>query len=141
MIDESFIWCMQPRILIIDDDDEIIEVTKMILEDQGYLVDIGQNEADLFHALNHHRPDLIIMDIWLNGISGNDLTQKLKKDPETQKIPILLFSALIQANSPSKENGPDGFLRKPYDLDNLLDLVEYHLDITHTQKKNYALAT
>ena len=113
------------RILVIDDDEEILEVTKMILEQEGYDVDTGRSAADLNQALDQQRPNLIIMDIWLNQEDGNSLTHMLKTNPETQEIPIILFSALTKTDDITQE--ADGFLRKPYDMDTLLSLVTHHL--------------
>lgn len=123
---------MPNHILIIDDDEDILEVTQMILEDQGYRVTTGQSGQELFELLDQGHPDLIIMDLWLDGdqLNGNNLAHSLKSNPTTKNIPILLFSALTHAQLETEANG---FIRKPYDLETLVQLVAHHLEQAHTE--------
>lgn len=114
------------KILVVDDDASIVEVTKIILEEHGYEVFTGQNEQDLHRLLAQQEPDLVLMDVWLAQADGNVITKELKKEKKTKNIPIILFSALNEIETITQQAGADGFLRKPYDIDDLLRTIEQH---------------
>lgn len=123
---------MLAKVVIIDDDEEIAEVTKLILEEHEYQVQTGHSKEDLLRLLETHTPDLIIMDIWLDKQDGNGLAEMLKTNPQTAHIPIILFSALNMTNAVS--TFADDLLRKPYDMDVLLELAAKH---TYRKKLDY----
>lgn len=118
---------MKPCIFVLDDDPAIVEVTQLILQEDGYEVVVGYSENDLYSALSKQRPALILMDIWLAQSDGGEITRKLKADPATKDIPVILFSALNEIQTLSKNAGADGFLRKPYEMDTLLSLVKSYV--------------
>lgn len=117
---------MKKQILVLDDDPSIVEVTQIILEESGYQVLTGRSEDDLNRLLKTTTPDLILMDVWLAQTDGNQITKRLKQHPDTKEIPVILFSALNEVESMTTKAGADGFLRKPYELDDLLAIVSKH---------------
>jgi CheY-like chemotaxis protein len=115
-------------IFVLDDDPSIVEVTQIILEECGYDVLVGQTESELYETLQRVTPDLILMDVWLSQTDGNQITRKLKSQESTASIPVILFSALNEIESITQKAGADGFLRKPYELDDLLAIVRKHTE-------------
>lgn len=102
--------------MIVDDDEGILEVTKIIVENEGYSVD-AYSSGDHIYNLKENLPDLIIMDIMLAGQDGRDLCLHLKNKPETEHIPIVLFSANnVENEKLYNEFKPDRFIAKPYDI-------------------------
>jgi len=118
---------MKPCIIVIDDDESILEVTGLILSENGYDVRTGTTEQELYQAIHECHPDLILMDVWLAQNDGNRITQKLKDNPKTADIPVILFSALNTIESLTKQAGADGFVRKPYEMNTLLTVMETHI--------------
>ncbi len=114
-----------PYVLVVDDDVDILGALGAMLEDAGYLVKTTE-KADYAEALpdgNGGVPDLIILDILLSGKDGRIICHKLKTQPTTRHIPIVMISAHLDAERSVAEVGADAFLAKPFDIDALLDIV------------------
>lgn len=115
-------------ILICDDDESIVELTQSILEDIGYQVRVVTSCDLVDTEIKEHRPDLILLDLWIPLSGGEEISKNLKKDPATKDIPIIIVSANKDTQSIAKRSGADDFLCKPYDLEELEQKVEKFLD-------------
>ncbi len=114
---------MQKKILVIDDEIDILEFLAEILELEGYTV-VTIDRAD--HAeqlLTADLPDLILLDVLLSGKDGRDIVKKLKHQAETRHIPVIMFSAHPNAEETARAAGADDFLAKPFELDELLKKI------------------
>lgn len=118
---------MANRIMVVDDDPAILDVLRLILEDEGYAVVTATNEDDVL-GWDGARPELILLDLWLSGDSGQTICRRLKADPTTNQIPVILVSANQDSAEIARDSGADGFIRKPFDLDEILAMVRRHLD-------------
>ena len=118
------------RILAVDDDNDILEVLKYILEDSGYEVETLSNGYNLFSTIREHQPDLILLDIMLGGLDGRELCKHLKAGKETHNIPVILISAshYVSPNTSHQGGGPDDFIAKPFDIDVLLRSIKRQLN-------------
>lgn len=114
------------KIFVVDDDPSILEVITIILTEKGYTVVSISNRDQLFEELKQGLPDLIFLDLWISGSEGTEITKKLKIDSKTKDIPIIIVSALNDLEKIAKDIGADGFLEKPFEIDNLLLMVEKH---------------
>lgn len=114
---------MNKRIIVADDDPSILDVIKLILEDEGYEVETVLNGGTLL-KLNKELPDLLLLDIWMSGHDGRDICRKLKKQNSTKHIPIILVSANRDVKKFAMEAGADGFIAKPFDIDHLIEIVK-----------------
>lgn len=114
------------RILIADDDPAILDVLTLFLEDVGYEVDATEDGSSIRDFPNGI-PDLMLLDIWLSGWSGRDICLALKSQKGTCKIPIILISANNEVEKIARNVGADDFLAKPFDLDDVIKKIEYHL--------------
>lgn len=112
------------KIFIVDDDEGILEVMRIILEDKGYLVMTVANAVGLENKIKKHLPDLIFLDIWMSGMDGREIAKKLKLQKETKNIPIIVITALNDGKKIAKEASADGFLAKPFNIDDLVVMVE-----------------
>ena len=117
------------RILAVDDNEDILEIMKLILEDFGYEVTTLADGTLIFDAINSAHPDLILLDVMLGNADGRELCKQIKLRQETHDIPVILVSASHQvADRLSMNNGaPDDFLAKPFDINDLLEKVESHM--------------
>jgi two-component system, OmpR family, phosphate regulon response regulator PhoB len=113
---------MKKHILVIDDDAAILDVVQEILTLAGYHVQTSLNGACL-HALESGLPDLILLDILLQGEDGRELCQQLKGREQTRHIPVILFSAHVPVKDAPGECGGDDFLSKPFRIQELLKIV------------------
>ena len=111
---------MPKKILIADDDPGILEVVKIILEEDGKYEVVSVAEGNKVESLiKSEHPNLILLDIWMPGCDGRELTRKIKSDDKIKDIPLLLISAYNDIESKAAEAGADGFVEKPFDINNL----------------------
>lgn len=121
------------RILIVDDDADITEAMRIVLENKGYSVDAASDSKDALNHLKSQKPDLIILDVMMNTKSeGFDLARDLKKDPKYREIPILMLTAIKEKTGidfkPSAGDETwlpvEEFLDKPVKPEQLIEKVE-----------------
>lgn len=123
-------------ILIVDDDEGLADTCSMYLEANGFEVSVAASGADALLRIHGTSPELVISDCAMPGMSGVELSERLKADPLTAQMPILLMSASLRcevANSTSY----DAFLRKPFLGENLLLEVRKLLDGVGPLHNNY----
>jgi CheY-like chemotaxis protein len=115
------------RILIIDDEPDILAFLSAMFEDVGYNVATSER-GDYIDKLNTGPlPDVILLDMLLSGSDGREIARRLKSQEETDHIPIIMTSAHPFAQQEAKECGADDFLAKPFEMDELLDVVEKYV--------------
>ncbi|MGH7361010.1 MAG: response regulator [Candidatus Methylomirabilales bacterium] len=110
---------MAPRVLVVEDNPVNLELVTELLEQEGcQVLSAASAEAGLRLALAE-RPDLVLMDIQLSGISGYEATRQLKANPETAAIPVLALTSFAMRGDDRKarEAGCDGYMAKPLDTD------------------------
>ena len=87
----------QKNILVVDDDEDFLVATKLVLEKSGYNVETCMSAKECIAKLKAVKPDLIILDVMMEtDHSGFDLCRELKRDPDTKNIPILMLTAIDQ---------------------------------------------
>lgn len=116
-----------PRILIIDDNEDIITMIRMMLEMNDYKAFIKTNAIDIENYIKDLMPDLIIMDMLLSGSDGRAICTSIKQNPELSHIPVLMISAHPNAQQDCMEAGADFFLGKPFDIKHFLQTIEKSL--------------
>jgi DNA-binding response OmpR family regulator len=118
------------RILAVDDNNDILEILRYILEDSGYTVDTLSNGHHLFDQIKQHTPDLILLDIMLGDMDGRVLCRDIKQTNETHEIPVVLISAshkMYESIARHDVGAPDDFVEKPFDMNVLLNVIENNL--------------
>lgn len=112
------------RILIVDDEPDIVLALQIVLEDAGYQVASVDRGDQLMERLSTGGvPDLIVLDMLLSGRDGREIARELKALPHTRQIPILMLSAHPAARREAQAAGVEAFLAKPFELDALLETV------------------
>ncbi len=114
---------MNKKILVVDDDEGILDALTMVLEDAGYEVENASRSEEIYKKINKRMPDLILLDVLLSGEDGRDICKKLKQDNKTKHIPILMISARPSAKDERLLVGPDDFLAKPFETEELLSKI------------------
>ncbi len=115
------------KILVIDDDKNILEVVRFILSNEGYEVKIISEWAEVFGKIKSYNPDLIILDIFIEGSDGRVICKELKKSKTTVDIPVILFSATNRLEAYTKDSNAQGYLKKPFEGEELLAIVRENL--------------
>jgi DNA-binding response OmpR family regulator len=113
------------KILVIEDNHAILDVITLILQSESYKVTGLNKSVDMMAHIDQHNPDLLILDIMLPDGDGRELLKQLRINRTTQHLPVLMISAKYTAqNIEHGEYKPNGFLPKPFDIDDLLDRIE-----------------
>ena len=106
---------MAKKILIVDDEPDLIKVTTYRLKKMGYDVVTGVTGQEALDLIRSERPDLVLLDLRLPVIDGLEVCRKVKADEELKHIPIILFTASTNAIANNvKDVGADGYLIKPF---------------------------
>lgn len=113
------------RIIVVDDDEEVLDTIELVLEIGGYEVEPLSNAEGIHETIASFNPDLIILDIVLGKIDGRTISNEIKTNPKTKHIPVLMMSGLYKAEEISLlQTPPDDFLSKPFKMDVLLEKIE-----------------
>ncbi len=113
---------MRKRILVIENDNDIRDLISYILEDKGYEVIVSNPRPS--NQLHNHKADLILLDEWLNEREGHLLCTELKEMHETMQIPVIILSTAKNIRAIAENCKAEGYINKPFDLDELLEEVE-----------------
>ncbi len=111
------------KILVVEDNKDILEVLDIILTDEGYEV-ISCSDGTSIDNLKNINPRLILMDELLPGIKGSELCLRVKSDEELKHIPVILISASQSIESIAGKCGADAYVAKPFDIELLSSLVK-----------------
>ncbi len=113
------------NILVIEDNHAILDVITLILQSEAYKVAGLNRSADMMQHIDAFKPDLMILDIMLPDADGRELLSQIRNNQATTNIPVLMISAKYTAeNIQHGDHKPNGFLAKPFDIDDLLDKIE-----------------
>lgn len=113
----------RPRILVIDDDDGVCEVLREALTDEGYAVATVPHGAAALELVRHHQPAVIVLDLRMpimDGWSFADQYRRVAKPPAS----LILLSAMRDIEESAKRLGAAGFIRKPFELDDVYSVIE-----------------
>lgn len=116
---------MSKRILAIDDNPYILETLDELLKYYGYEIKLSTNAENILGQIADFNPNLILLDVMLDGVDGRDLCKIIKTDASTGHIPIVLISATpgVSENI-HEEGGADDYVAKPFDIYKLLEKIE-----------------
>lgn len=126
------------RILIVEDDEDIVDTVKFTLETRGFEVDVAYDGLHALRKARRSRYDLMILDIMLPGKNGYEVSRMLKEEMDEGKIEpfkILVLTAR-KVDNPEREDflatwsNADEYMYKPFELDDLVDRINRHLDIS-----------
>ena len=119
------------KILLIDDDQDLSNLTKMALVKKGHRVFVSHEAKSAMEEAIKQKPELILMDVMLPGMNGAEIVKRMKLDPNLKDIPVVFLTALVSNNESNLEESGiivDGLqyktLGKPYEIDELLELVQ-----------------
>jgi signal transduction histidine kinase/DNA-binding response OmpR family regulator len=113
----------ESKILVVDDDEDITQLLRHQLEAEGYRVLAAQNEEDVLQLARREQPDLITLDILLDGVDGFDVLAKLKQDSMTAEIPVIIVSIVPDAGTRGLALGAAGYISKPFEEQQVLDQI------------------
>ena len=115
------------RILLVEDTEAILKLTKFRLEKAGFEVITATDGLLALEAVQNSKPDIILLDFGLPGIDGIEVTRRLKADERYKAIPIIVFTATIENLRQLEEFGAEDGILKPYEAEELVEKINKHL--------------
>ena len=122
---------MNPKkILLVDDEVDLVETVRFPLEMEGYHVLVSYNGEDALNQARKENPDLILLDLMLPKLDGYKVCRLLKFDERYKHIPILMLTAKTQEKDKvlGLETGADEYITKPFEMDYLMEKVKAYLN-------------
>jgi two-component system, sensor histidine kinase and response regulator len=123
------------RVLIVDDVPENIQVLVHLLAEKGLRVNFAESGVKALKAIKNNLPDLILLDVSMPGMDGYEVCEHLKKDPETQNIPIIFLTAKVDQQDiiHGLEKGAVDYVTKPFNANELIKRVFTHLELKYNR--------
>ncbi len=115
------------KILIVDDNLDVLDIIKTMLEMKGYKVYILSDGSKVIESIKKNSPNLILLDVYLAGYNGIDICVDIKSRPQFKNIPLVMMSAHSNLEVMMQNCKAEAFIAKPYDSDHLLAVIEAQL--------------
>lgn len=122
---------MAKKIMVADDEADIIEVVEMLLSSEGYEVIKAHDGIEALEIIRNVIPDLIILDIMMPEIDGVEVCKRMRMMENIKNIPIVMFSAKLSAidKKESFDAGADGFITKPFNARGFISGIKTYLEL------------
>ncbi len=112
------------RILLVDDDRDILDALQMLLEDLGYEVCVTTKGEEVLRQAEGFRAELVLLDLLLSGQDGRHICRELKAHPQLRMTRVIMMSAHPSARDSARAAGADGFVSKPFEVEALLRQID-----------------
>lgn len=117
-----------PSILFADDDEDLLELAKIKLSKAGFKVRVSYNAHNIIDMISEERPDVILLDVTMQGIDGRDICQALKNHKVTSGIPVIIISANNDLKNIALLCGADDYIEKPFHPDMIKQKIQRMLN-------------
>ena len=124
---------MKKKILVVDDELDVVKVLKIRLKANGYNVVLAYDSVQGYTLANKEKPDLIILDIMIPGGGGFVVAERLKRDAATHDIPIIFLTGISGGEDRAYKAGASGYVMKPYQPEKLLETIHDALEFGENQ--------
>jgi CheY-like chemotaxis protein len=118
------------KILVIDDSELVLDITRDALEEEGYLVLTNSSWVEVNATIREHRPDMILLDLMMPSIKGESLCEILKKSSFGRDIPIIIFSTKEESEIKrlAEDAGAEGYIVKRMNKKDIVESVNYFFE-------------
>jgi len=134
---------MARKILTCDDEKHIVRLIQVNLERQGYEVITAYNGVECLEKVQEDRPDLIVLDVMMPEMSGFEVLEKLKSNPDTETIPVIMLTARAQDVDVLRgwQSGVECYLTKPFNPMELIAFVKriFSMEDSQNDEKRYTI--
>jgi two-component system alkaline phosphatase synthesis response regulator PhoP len=129
------------RVLVVDDERHIVRLVQVNLERQGYEVLTAYDGVECLEKAKAEKPDLIVLDVMMPRMDGFEALQRLKSDPKTNQIPVIMLTARAQDRDVLQgyQYGADLYLTKPFSPLELISLVKRVFESQEEEEGTYRL--
>jgi CheY-like chemotaxis protein len=115
-----------PRVLVVEDEPENRLLLHVILSTEGYQVEEAEDGRAALESVQRARPDVVLLDVMMPGMNGYAVLERLRSDPATESIPVVMLTALAQGGNMQRavEMGAQGYVTKPFEPAELIQTLE-----------------
>lgn len=124
------------RILIVDDNNDILWVVEIILKRYGFEVISTLKGEEVLSKTLEYKPDLVLLDVFLSGVDGIDVCNTLKSNPKTKDTPVIMISAHTNFKEIQKFCKADDFIAKPFDANELVRKIKHFIKDPEKKEAN-----
>jgi len=119
---------MKKKVVLIQDNEDILEIMDKVLEDEGFDVTSSLNTEPI-EEISEIDPDVVVVDEHIQGDKkGTEVIEDLKTDPDTEELPAVLTSTSMDLPKKASQCKADDYIQKPFDLDHMVDVVRKNAD-------------
>ncbi len=111
------------NILICDDDQGNLDILALLLEFEGYTVNKENDSTKVMKKIKEDCPDILILDIWMPVLSGDEIIRMIRKDSQVRYLPIIAYSASYTGAQVAIAAGADQYVSKPFNVDEIVGLI------------------
>jgi len=111
------------KIMVCDDDQGILDVLQMLLESEGFTVFTEINSTNLIKQIQVDEPDLILLDLWMPLLSGDQVLKAIRSTQGVKNLPVIVLSASVDGDDIAADAGANDFVAKPFDLDDIVSKI------------------
>lgn len=111
------------KIMVCDDDQGILDVLEMLLESEGFTVFTEINSTNLIKQIQIAKPDLILLDLWMPLLSGDQVLKAIRNTQDIKDLPVIVLSASVDGDDIAADAGANDFVAKPFDLDHIVSKI------------------
>ena len=122
------------KILVVDDDIDILSVMEILLSMKGFDVEVTSRGENTLPKIESFKPDLILLDVLISGYDGRTICKQLKSNQATCHIPVIMFSAYYKKRTECMAAGADEFIEKPFQMQALLETIRHFAGKTGLQR-------
>ncbi len=132
---------LKKKVLIIDDEKLILKATQLVLNSYGYEVATSVDGEDGLKKARSYSPDVVLLDIMMPGMDGWQTLRRMKSDPQTADIPVIIFTAkeYFRGRELSRQAGAAEYISKPFEAEDLIETIDQILNKNRTEKKAVAM--
>ncbi len=124
---KSVTVCTNQKILLLDDNKDLLQIVQIILKGQGYETVLAYCIEEAAQKIKIHKPALILMDVFISDEDGREFCNKLKSNEETSNIRVIMMSGYDNTLGLMTWVGADDFMQKPFDYNDLLTRVQIQM--------------
>jgi len=116
---------MAERVLIVDDNPDVIATTRWMLETRGFVVEAATSGSEALEVLKVRPPSVVLLDVMMPGMSGHEVLETIRRDPKTAKLPVVLVTAKSGAQDflAGYQKDADYYVAKPYSAEDLVHAI------------------
>jgi two-component system, OmpR family, response regulator RpaA len=114
-----------PKVLVVDDDPDMLAVCSLVLESEGYDISVARNGYEAYDRLTEQGADLMLIDVMMPVLDGLTVCKMVKRDPRTKDVPVIVMSASSRLCDQAESASADAVIPKPFDINHLVSTVNH----------------